>query len=89
MINLKNPPRITGTFYSYSLTCDCEVDRVIEDHRRDFFCGVCLEPMEKVPSKDLPLYDQEDILLKLRAQATAAAEAKAEAARQRRDEEDL
>lgn len=78
----KNPPKIQGTFFAHSLTCDCEVDRVIEDHHHQLFCGECLAPMEKVASRDLPLYDQEEILLKLKAQSDSLAEAKAEAARE-------
>jgi hypothetical protein len=55
-----------GSFRQHSLTCDCDPDRLIEDHNRELFCGTCMEPLEKVDSKELTAEDQRDILLKLK-----------------------
>lgn len=66
---LKNPPRVQGTFFAHSLDCDCDPDRIIEDHQGKLHCGDCMVPLEKVHSRDLPGWDQDEILVKLKAQA--------------------
>ena len=63
-----------GSFRQHSLTCDCDPDRLIENSNREIFCGTCMEPLEKVDSKELTIEDQNEISLKLKLRKKVAAQ---------------
>lgn len=67
-------PKLPGSFYQFSLTCNCDPDRLIQDHQGDLFCGDCVQQLEKVSSADLPDYDRKEIVMKLKLQKKIASE---------------
>ena len=65
----KQPP---GSFLQFSLACMCDPDHLIQDHQGALHCGECMLPLERVESKELPMREQENILVKLKLQKKMA-----------------
>lgn len=67
------PKKSHSPFVQFSVACTCEVDRVIQDSHGVLYCGECMEPLERVESRELPEREQGEILTKLKMRTKIAA----------------